>query len=129
MRLEKREDVLTYRDKEKRIKSLGYWCDDCDEAIFDGAALVEREKAFLELKADVDQVLGPKEVAKVRERLKLSQRRAGELLGGGPRAFQKYESGKQAVSVPMSRLLTLLANDPRRLQEITPVPVRKPKAR
>jgi len=27
------------------------------------------------------------------------QRRAGEVLGGGPRAFQKYESGKQTVSV------------------------------
>jgi len=48
----------------------------------------------------------------------LSQRKAGELLGGGPRAFQKYESGKQAVSVPMNNLLRLLSNDPSRLHEI-----------
>jgi HTH-type transcriptional regulator/antitoxin MqsA len=55
-----------------------------------------------------------------REKLRLSQRRAGEVLGGGPRAFQKYESGKQAVSVPMSNLLRLLARDPSRLREIAP---------
>jgi HTH-type transcriptional regulator/antitoxin MqsA len=40
------------------------------------------------------------------------------LLGGGPRAFQKYEAGTQAVSSPMSHLLTLLANDPKRLDEL-----------
>ena len=58
------------------------------------------------------------DVNSVRERLGLSQRRAGEVLGGGPRSFQKYESGTQAVSVPMSLLLTLLSNDPSRLNEL-----------
>jgi HTH-type transcriptional regulator / antitoxin MqsA len=118
MRFEKRDDVLSYQGKEKRIKTLGWWCTSCDEAIFDGKALAEREKAFLTLKAEVDHVLGPEEVTKVREKLRLSQRRAGMLLGGGPRAFQKYESGKQAVSVPMSHLLRLLEKDPKRLHEI-----------
>jgi len=55
----------------------------------------------------------------IRERLQLSQRRAGELLGGGPRAFQKYESGSQQVSVPMTNLLRLLAKDPKRLAELS----------
>lgn len=36
----------------------------------------------------------------------------------GPRAFENYEAGSQAVSVPMSRLLTLLANDPSRIHEL-----------
>jgi HTH-type transcriptional regulator/antitoxin MqsA len=102
------------------VKTQGWWCAACDEAILDGKALSERERAFLELKAEVDEVLGPAEVAAVRKRLGLSQRKAGELLGGGPRAFQKYESGKQAVSVPMSNLLRLLDHDPRRLREIVP---------
>jgi HTH-type transcriptional regulator / antitoxin MqsA len=97
---------------------LGWWCADCDEAILDGKALAARERAFLELKAEVDEVLGPQEVTQVREKLGLSQRAAGELLGGGPRAFQKYEAGKQAVSTPMSNLLRLLANDPARLDEL-----------
>lgn len=37
MRFEKRDDVLSYQGKEKRIKTLGWWCTSCDEAIFDGS--------------------------------------------------------------------------------------------
>jgi HTH-type transcriptional regulator/antitoxin MqsA len=35
---------------------------------------------------------GPAEITTVRQKVHLSQRKAGELLGGGPRAFQKNES-------------------------------------
>jgi HTH-type transcriptional regulator/antitoxin MqsA len=120
MRFERRSDVLVHRGQETRIKTQGFWCTGCGEAIFDAKALSERERAFLEFKAEVDNVLGPAEVAAVRKKLGLSQRKAGELIGGGPRSFQKYESGKQAVSVPMSHLLRLLGHDPRRLREIAP---------
>ena len=118
MQYEKRDDVLEYKGHTRTIKTLGWWCSRCGEAILAGEPLLAHEKAFLELKAEVDQVLAPDEVAVVRRKLGLSQRRAGELLGGGPRAFQKYEAGKQAVSVPMSHLLRLLANDPSRLREL-----------
>ena len=118
MQYERRADVLVYKGQERSCRTLAWWCTQCGEAIFAGKPLLARDRAFQQLKADVDQVLGPDEVAQVREKLRLSQRRAGEVLGGGPRAFQKYESGKQAVSVPMSNLLRLLARDPSRLREI-----------
>ena len=122
MRYEKHADEVTYLGHKRALKTLGWWCSKCGEAILEGTALRAREKAFLELKAEVDGVLGPDEVAAARGRLGLSQRKAGEILGGGPRAFQKYESGTQAVSVPMSRLLTLLAKDPKRLRELPGAP-------
>lgn len=118
MRWETREEVLSYQGRTKTIQSEGYWCQECGEGLLTGKALLESERAFMELKAEVDGVLGPTEVARIRTRLGLSQRQAGELLGGGPRAFQKYESGKQAPSVPMSHLLRLLENSPSRLEEI-----------
>src|SRR5579864_9408034 len=121
MRHEKHDDVLEYRGQKNIIKTLGWWCEKCGEGILTGDALVRHETAFLQLKAQVDGVLGPKEVAATRGVLGLSQRKAGEILGGGPRAFQKYESGKQAVSQPMSHLLRLLASDPARLQELVSV--------
>jgi HTH-type transcriptional regulator/antitoxin MqsA len=120
MQYEKHDDVLEYLGKRRTIKTLGWWCTRCDEAILTGEPLVRHERAFLELKAVVDGVLGPQEVANAREKLGLSQRKAGEVLGGGPRAFQKYESGKQSVSTPMSHLLRLLENDPSRLAELNP---------
>lgn len=119
MRFEKHDDVLAYKGKSRTIKTLGWWCTSCDEAILTGDPLVAHEKAFLQLKAEVDGVLGPAEVAKIRTALGLSQRKASELLGGGPRAFQKYESGTQALSVAMSHLLRLLARDPSRLRELS----------
>jgi HTH-type transcriptional regulator/antitoxin MqsA len=122
MHYEKRADEVSYQGQTRKLKTLGWWCSKCGEGILDGAALRASEKALLELKAEVDGVLGPDEVAVARERLGLSQRKAGAILGGGPRAFQKYEAGSQAVSVPMSRLLTLLSNDPKRLRELPGAP-------
>jgi HTH-type transcriptional regulator/antitoxin MqsA len=118
MRFEKRTDTLLYKGHERKIQTQAWWCKSCDEAILAGEALRARELEFQKLKAEVDEVLAPDDVAAIRARLGLSQRKAGELLGGGPRAFQKYEAGTQAVSSPMSHLLTLLANDPKRLDEL-----------
>jgi HTH-type transcriptional regulator / antitoxin MqsA len=119
MVLETRSDTVQYKGQTAKVRVKGHWCRSCNEAILEGAALKKREAAFLALRARVEGVLAPREVAAIRERLKLSQRRAGELLGGGPRAFQKYESGEQQVSVPMANLLRLLEKDPRRLDELT----------
>ena len=118
MRQEERDDVLTYKGHDKIIRSFGWWCTECGEGILDGAALALSEKAFVELKSEVDEVLTSTQVAQVRQKLGLSQREAGKLLGGGPRSFQKYEAGAQPVSTPMSNLLRLLGNDPKRLREL-----------
>lgn len=120
MRYEKHDDVLVFKEHSRTIKTLGWWCTKCGEAILTGEALGAHERAFQQLKAEIDDVMGPTEVARAREAIGLSQRKAGEVLGGGPRAFQKYESGKQAVSVPMNNLLRLLVNEPSRLREIEP---------
>jgi HTH-type transcriptional regulator/antitoxin MqsA len=76
------------------------------------------DRALVELKAESQGVLKPDAVRAIRLKLKLSQRKAGELLGGGPRAFQKYESGEVIVSRPMTQLLRLLMRDPSRLNEL-----------
>lgn len=116
---ETRTDTVEYKGRKALVRIPGHWCQSCGEAVLEGDALEKRERAYLALRANVEGVLSPRQVAHIRERLKLSQRRAGELLGGGPRAFQKYESGGQQVSVPMANLLRLLERDPRRLTEIT----------
>jgi len=118
MVLQSRSDKVEYKGHSARVRLKGYWCPRCSEGILEGLALQKSERAFLALRARVEGVLGPEEVAAIRQRLRLSQRRASALLGGGPRAFQKYESGEQQVSVPMTNLLRLLARDPRRLNEL-----------
>ena len=56
--------------------------------------------------------IAPEEVRAIRERLGLTQVEAGELLGGGPRAFTKYEAGTVRPAVAVISLLRLLEADP-----------------
>ncbi len=116
---EKRQDSVEYKDHHKSFDVTGWWCSSCGEAIFEGPALEAAERAFVELRAEVQSVLLPEEVAEIRHKLNLSQREAGKILGGGPRAFQKYETGSVPVSAPMNNLLLLLREDPtKRLKEL-----------
>ena len=48
----------------------------------------------------------------IRKKLHLTQEAAGLLIGGGPRAFQKYEKGDLLPSRAISTALILLDRDP-----------------
>ncbi len=109
---------LAYLDRSVTIEQPGWYCPRCGEGVVAGPDLLATRVARAELKARAEGVLTPEEVKRIRLRLKLSQRAAGEILGGGLRAFQKYESGEVAVSQAMSNLLRLLDRDPRRLAEL-----------
>lgn len=56
--------------------------------------------------------IAPEEIRAVREGLGLTQVEAGELLGGGPRAFTKYEAGTVRPAAAVVNLLRLLEADP-----------------
>ena len=49
-----------------------------------------------------------------------TQAQASSVLGGGPNAFQKYESGIGLPSKAISNLLRVLAVDPRGLEILRP---------
>ena len=62
--------------------------------------------------------LTPGDIRRIREGLGLSQVEAGELLGGGPRAFTKYESGTIKPAASVANLLRLLEADPSTLSTL-----------
>jgi HTH-type transcriptional regulator / antitoxin MqsA len=113
-----RPDEVEYKGQTATFDQPGWYCQGCDEVVLDGADAAVANEAFVQLRADVDGLLTPKEVASIRTKLGLSQRQAGALLGGGPRAFQKYESGKDWVSKAMANLLRLLDRDPSGVQAL-----------
>ena len=55
----------------------------------------------------------PTQIRAIRERVGVSQRRMSEVLGGGNRSFQKYESGQAVPSIAMANLLLLVNKDPK----------------
>ncbi len=56
--------------------------------------------------------LTPDDIRRIRDGLGLSQAEAGELLGGGPRAFTKYEGGIIKPAASVANLLRLLDANP-----------------
>ena len=61
--------------------------------------------------------LDPAEIRRIRRRLGLTQAKAGRVLGGGPRAFNKYEAGTVKPSAPAAALLRLLDENPQLMRD------------
>ena len=118
MRRGVRATSITYKGEQTTIELPGWYCGACDESVHSGKDMRVSDVALHDLKAHVAGLLLSAQVRKVRMKLKLSLREASRLLGGGPHAFQKYESGATMISRPMSNLLRLLASAPRRLEEL-----------
>ena len=118
MRRDVRATSITYKGERTTVEFPGWYCESCDESVHSGKDMRVSDAALHDLKARVEGLLLSAQVREVRKRLKLSQREAARLLGGGPHAFQKYESGETMISRPMSNLLRLLDSDPRRLKEL-----------
>ena len=111
--------TINYRGYSKTFDMPGWYpADDACEATFTQDDLKAYDKAIKELKAEVEHLLLPAEIRSIRKRLKLTQMQAGLLLGGGKRAFQKYESGDVLPSRAISNLLRLLSGNPALLKSL-----------
>jgi len=64
------------------------------------------------LKARAEKRLTPDAIKRIRKKLGLTQKQAGLIVGGGPNAFQKYESGEILISHAATSALLLLDKDP-----------------
>jgi len=115
---EERTSFVAYSRHRREYQNTGWWCTKCGEGILEGAELEKGFAAAAELRAEVDGVLKPAEVIAIRKKLGLTPAVAARALGGGVKAFYKYESGTTPPSVPMSNLLRLLDHDPARLAEL-----------
>ncbi|WP_313587456.1 type II toxin-antitoxin system MqsA family antitoxin [Aquidulcibacter sp.] len=104
--------TIMYKGQQVEIQMPGWYCDESDESIHTGEDLKVSDRALNRLKAEVENLLVPETVRRIRKRLRLTQKDAGRLIGGGPNAFQKYESGEVLVSHGVTSALLLLERDP-----------------
>ena len=63
-------------------------------------------------------VVDPGFITNVRKKLKLDQREAAEIFGGGVNAFSRYENGKTRPPLALIKLFKLLDRHPDLLDEI-----------
>lgn len=113
--------TLTFRSQSETVDLPGWYpADDpaADQGIHDARDMQVSDRAINTMKAREIGVMTPGQVRSVRKKLGLSQRDAGRLIGGGPNAFQKYESGDVVLSKAADTALRLLSNNPKRLDEL-----------
>jgi HTH-type transcriptional regulator/antitoxin MqsA len=107
--------TLTYKGESMTVDMPGWYCDQSNESIHTGDDMKVSDRALNRLKARAEGLLAPEEIRRIRKKLGLTQEVAGELIGGGPRAFQKYEIGELVPSRAISSALVLLDHDPKAL--------------
>jgi HTH-type transcriptional regulator/antitoxin MqsA len=104
--------TLSYKGETMTFAMPGWYCSTSDESIHTGADMKLSDRMLNRLKARAEGLLEPEEVRRIRKKLGLTQGDAGQIIGGGPRAFQKYETGDLLPSRAISSALVLLDHDP-----------------
>ena len=107
LRRDVRQQAVVVGSMSRTVDVPGWYPEDDSDAIHSGADLRELDEAYKELREEYAA-----HVKSVRKQLGLTQEEAGVIIGGGKRAFQKYESGRTPPSVAAVGLIELLARHP-----------------
>ena len=111
--------TLAYKGESITFDMPGWYCDQSEESIHTGDDMKVSDRMLNRLKARAEGLLAAEAIRNIRKKLHLTQEAAGLLIGGGPRAFQKYEKSDLLPSRAVSSVLTLLDHDPASLSLLT----------
>lgn len=111
LRRDARMQTLSVGSLSREVEVLGWYPEDDGDSIHLGAELQAIDQAYLELRAAYAA-----RVKAVRKKLGLTQEEAGRIIGGGRRAFQKYERGTMQPSEAAVGLIEILDRHP---EEVT----------
>jgi len=102
-----RPQVVQYGIYRSVVETPGWYPDDGNEGVHELSDLDQNEAAFVTLRSAYIAHLKD-----FRDRLGLTQEAASLLIGGGPRAFQKYESGRGQPTSAAIKLIEVLFERP-----------------
>ncbi len=111
LRRDARMQTLSVGSLSREVEVPGWYPEDDGDSIHSGAELQTIDQAYLELRAAYAA-----RVKAVRKKLGLTQEEAGRIIGGGRRAFQKYERGTMQPSEAAVGLIEILDRHP---EEVT----------
>jgi len=111
--------TYTYGGRSTVVMQSGEFCTVCGEGVFSAEESERYLAAVTAFRAGVDaEPLAPSEIRRIRKKLGLTQKEAGEIFGGGIRAFSQYERGETAHGKALDKLLRLLDRHPELLDEL-----------
>lgn len=111
--------TFEYKGRSFQYEQPGDWCNSCGEGILENSDMDTTEPILYDFRAKVDGYLTTSEVRRIRKKLSLTQKQAGEIFGGGHNAFSRYERGAARQPKSLDLLLRMLDRNPDQLHELT----------
>lgn len=108
--------TLSYRGESITVDMPGWYSVDGEISEHSQEDMKVSDHALNIMKARVEGLPLPAEIRSIRKKFQLTQEQAGTILGGGARAFQKYESGEILPSRTMANLLLILQEYPQGIE-------------
>ena len=99
----------------------GTWCSDCGEGFLTPKDLDSSRKEIADNKRVIEHRLISNDIKKFRKKVQLTQKEAGEIFGGGPNAFSKYERGEIIQSKSTDILMKLVSSNKISIEDIKEV--------
>ena len=118
LRRETRETTFDYKDHQLSYDQPGLWCDVCGEGLLEPSDKEATDSLVADFVAKIDGRLTTGDIRRIRKKLDLTQRQAGEIIGGGVNAFHRYERGKAYPTRGTENFLRLLDRHPNLLTEL-----------
>jgi len=110
--------VVEYRGCRTTVRALDGWhCPECGEVEFAGNEGARYAEALEKLRLKVDAEESA-ELARIRKKLKLSQRRAAAIAGGGSMLFPDMKMARARPVAAVVNLFRLLDKHPELIDEI-----------
>ena len=110
--------TLSYRGESITVAMPGWYSVDGEISEPSQEDMKVSDHALNIMKARVEGLPLPAEIRSIRKKFQLTQEQAGTILGGGARAFQKYESGEILPSRTMANLLLILQEYPQGIETL-----------
>ena len=109
---ETRRASFGYKGKTLRYDQPGEWCADCGEVFLEKSDKEATDPLIYNFQAVLDGRLTTDDILRIRRKLGLTQKQAGEMIGGGPNAFSRYETGKAYPARGTENFLRVLDKHP-----------------
>ncbi|MCY1361418.1 Antitoxin MqsA [compost metagenome] len=116
-----RDLPYTYKGRTTSIAQVeADWCDACGESISGPGESGRVMQAMAELRRQVNESSGNQLLIRAvrKDLLRLSQREAGEIFGGGPNAFSRYERGDTEPPIALVKLFGIVQKHPELAEEV-----------
>jgi len=112
--------TFEYKGQTLTYDQPAWWCAQCGEALLEPSDQRATDTLLHDHQAQVDGRLTTEYIRQIRKTLGLTQQQAGQIIGGGHNAFNRYEQGIARPPKATENFLRLLDRHPHLITELLP---------